>query len=285
VNCAAIPQSLVESVLFGHEKGAFTGAERQSKGVFEQASGGTLFLDEVGELPAGAQAALLRVLETKTLMRLGGDREITVDVRVVAATHRDLDAMCAEGAFRSDLYYRLQGLIITVPPLRERTDEIAPLAEAFLRDACRENGRDVRAFDEDAFAALLRWRWPGNVRELKNVVERGVVVARGDRITLEDLPEAIRAMSVSARGSVMPGAMLAAMPAPAPMAPVEANADVDYKDRLKNEMQRYERELIVGALAAAGGNVTSAAQALRIPVRTLTHKMQSLGIKKHFSPE
>jgi len=304
VNCAAIPANLVESVLFGHEKGAFTGAEKQTRGVFEQAHGGTLFLDEVGELPAGAQAALLRVLETKKLMRLGGDREIAVDVRVVAATHRDLEAMGREGTFRSDLYYRLHGMTIAVPPLRERKDEIAPLAEAFLRDAARDNARAVRAFDAPAMAALVRWTWPGNVRELKNVVERGVVIARGDVITMDDLPERVRDTNitkdgvipgpapghVAPMGSSPPGAGASApppplMPAftPAPMAAVDPN--VDYKKRLRLEMQRYERELIVNALAAAGGNVTAAAAALKIPVRTLTHKMQALQIKKKFESE
>jgi two-component system, NtrC family, response regulator AtoC len=298
VNCAAIPQNLVESVLFGHEKGAFTGAEKQTRGVFEQAHGGTLFLDEVGELPAGAQAALLRVLETKKLTRLGGDREIAVDVRVVAATHRDLEAMGREGTFRSDLYYRLHGMTIAMPPLRERKDEIAPLAEQFLRDAARDNARAVRAFDPAAMAALLRWSWPGNVRELKNVVERGVVIARGDVVTLDDLPERVRETTVSPDGSMLPpvapvavAPVPVAVPVPAP-APVEVAASsppidpsVDYKERLRLEMQRYERDLIVNALAAAGGNVTAAAQALKIPVRTLTHKMQALGIKKRFESD
>jgi two-component system, NtrC family, response regulator AtoC len=295
VNCAAIPQNLVESVLFGHEKGAFTGAEKQTRGVFEQAHGGTLFLDEVGELPAGAQAALLRVLETKKLMRLGGDREIGVDVRVVAATHRDLEAMGREGTFRADLYYRLHGMTIAVPPLRERKDEIGPLAEAFLRDAARDNARAVRAFDAAALAALIRFRWPGNVRELKNVVERGVVIARGDVITLEDLPERVRETSGTADGSVAaPVAPVAPIPTFAPPPPAFASApvpgpvidpNVDYKERLRLEMQRYERDLIVNALAAAGGNVTAAAASLKIPVRTLTHKMQALGIKKKFESE
>jgi DNA-binding NtrC family response regulator len=272
INCAAIPQNLLESVLFGHEKGAFTGADRQSKGVFEQADGGTLFLDEVGELPAGAQAALLRVLETKKIVRVGGDKEISVDVRVVAATHRDLEQMGREGSFRTDLYYRLHGVTIALPPLRERTDEIGPLADAFLHEACRENGRSVRGIDPSALAALQSWRWPGNVRELKNVIERAVVIARGDVITIDDLPERLRAPA-PARISAAPADVIS-QPGAAP--------NEDYKDRLRREMARYETELIVNALAAANGNVTAAAQALRIPVRTLTHKMTALGIKKRF---
>lgn len=270
VNCAAIPANLVESVLFGHEKGAFTGADRTTKGLFEQAQGGTLMLDEVGELPAAAQAALLRVLETKQIARVGGDRELGVDVRVVAATHRDLEQMCAEKVFRTDLYYRLHGVTIVLPALRERPEEIRPLADVFLRSACRDNGRSVRAIDEQAMSALQRWQWPGNVRELKNVVERAVVIARTDVVTLEDLPERLRAAAPA-------GPLLSAPPA-APA--IAADPALDYKERLRMEMQRYETNMIVEALNRAGGNVTAAAQALKIPVRTLTHKMQALGIKK-----
>lgn len=274
VNCAAIPPNLVESVLFGHEKGAFTGAERTSKGLFEQASGGTLLLDEVGELPAGAQAALLRVLETKQLVRVGGERELAVDVRVVAATHRDLEKMCAENAFRWDLFYRLHGVTIALPALRERTEEIRPLAESFLRDACRDNARAVRAIDDVAMTALHQWHWPGNVRELKNVIERAVVIARGDVVTIDDLPERLRPPAPAAGQS--PGPAAAAGPVLSP--------DLDYKERLRLEMQRYETTLIADALARTNGNVTAAAQALKIPVRTLTHKMQALGIKKRGDP-
>ena len=269
INCAAIPSNLLESVLFGHEKGAFTGADRTTKGLFEQAHGGTLMLDEVGELPAAAQAALLRVLETKQIVRVGGDRDVDVDVRVIAATHRDLEKMCAENAFRLDLFYRLHGVTVVLPPLRERTDEIRPLAEAFLRDACRDNARNVRAIDDAAMKALTQWHWPGNVRELKNVVERAVVIARSDVVTLDDLPERLRA-------SIGP---LASASGPAPAAQLAVDPSLDYKERLRLEMQRYETDLIVTALAQANGNVTAAAQALKIPVRTLTHKMQALNVK------
>ncbi len=283
VNCAAIPQQLVESVLFGHEKGAFTGADRQTKGLFEQAHGGTLMLDEVGELPAGAQAALLRVLETKRLVRVGGDREIAVDVRVVAATHRDLEEMCQAGAFRTDLFYRLHGVTIALPPLRERPDEIRALTDAFLREASRENGRAIRGIDEAATNALLRWRWPGNVRELKNVIERAVVVARGDVVTIADLPDRMREATPAGDRASGPPAQLPSAPPPSPpVTMTDADPTLDYKERLRREMQRYERQLIVDALARANGNVTAAAQALKIPVRTLTHKMQALSIKKKF---
>jgi DNA-binding NtrC family response regulator len=215
------------------------------------------------------------VLETKRIVRVGGDREIAVDVRVVAATHRDLEAMSERGELRTDLFYRLNGVSIAIPPLRERRDEIGPLAESFLRDACRDNGRSVRGFDAHAAAALASWRWPGNVRELKNVVERAVVIARGDLVTLDDLPEKLRTPAAPPAAAALP-------PAPA-AATTAVDPDLDYKERLRREMQRYETELIVSALDQAGGNVTAAAQALKIPVRTLTHKMQALGIKKRFA--
>src|SRR5262249_12504344 len=157
---------LIESVLFGHVQGAFTGADKAAPGIFEQAHGGTVLLDEIGELAAGAQAALLRVLETKQLMRVGGDREISVDVRVIAATHRDLDAMVEAGRFRQDLLYRLNTMIVRIPSLRERVDEIRPLAERFLKDArLNGDGLTVREIDPDALAALEAYAWPGNVRE------------------------------------------------------------------------------------------------------------------------
>jgi DNA-binding NtrC family response regulator len=184
--------------------------------------------------------------------------------------------MCAEGSFRSDLFYRLHGVTLNVPPLRERADEIAALAKAFLDAAARENARSVRGFDDEALAALSRWHWPGNVRELKNVVERGVVVARSDLVTLGDLPERMRAVEVTDAPRRLPSS------APPAAAPDVVDPSLDYKERLRVEMQRYERNLILDALAKAEGNVTAAAQALKIPVRTLTHKMQSLGIKKRF---
>ncbi len=256
--------------------------------MFEQASGGTLFLDEIGELPSGAQAALLRVLETKKLIRVGGDRDISVDVRVVAATHRDLEALCTAGTFRADLYYRLHGVTIAVPPLRKRVDEIKPLAEAFLHEAAKNNARHVHAFDTAAMTALLEWSWPGNVRELKNVVERAVVVARNNVVALIDLPERVRHARAAEPSLVPPPPNVSTASAPNAPSPVPSShpaSDLDYKDRLRNEMARYERDLITNALSAANGNVTAAAQALRIPIRTLTHKIQALGIKKRFDSE
>ncbi len=262
INCAAIPATLLESALFGHEQGAFTGADRAARGIFEQADGGTVMLDEVGELSPSAQAALLRVLETKQLMRVGGDQQITVDVRVIAATHRDLEAMVTAGRFRQDLLYRLDQLTIRIPPLRERIDDIRPLAEKFLAEACRQAGVSRKHLTEEALAALERYAWPGNVRELRNAIERAVVLADASTITVAELTDRIR----GAVREVVPGAAAAA---PA--------AD------LKQSVRRYEIELIVSALAAAGGNQTAAAKALGLPLRTLVHKIHTYGIHKKFT--
>ncbi|MBA2540569.1 MAG: sigma 54-interacting transcriptional regulator, partial [Deltaproteobacteria bacterium] len=198
INCAAIPITLIESVLFGHEQGAFTGADRAAQGMFEQANGGTVLLDEIGELAASAQAALLRVLETKKLMRVGGNKEIDVDVRVIAATHRDLEAMVTAGRFRQDLLYRLNTMTLQIPPLRERVDEIRPLAERFLKEVRGQSGSDVRTIDPAAIAALEAYSWPGNVRELRNAIERAVVLAEGKAITVADLTDRIRQRSIPA---------------------------------------------------------------------------------------
>ncbi len=263
VNCGAIPGTLIESLLFGHEKGAFTGAERTTPGLFEQAHGGTLFLDEVGELSPAAQAALLRVLETRRLMRVGGTEEIEVDVRIVSATHRDLDAMVRDGRFRQDLVYRLNPVPLEVPPLRERKEDIDALLDRFLEEAGRASGGRVREADDDVRAVLRAYAWPGNVRELRNVVERAVVVCQGDRVTLDDLPEPMRRPSAPA-GAAAPG--------------LEVAGDADFRDRVR----AYETQLILDALERTAGNQTQAAKLLRMPLRTLVHKMRAYGIKKRF---
>jgi two-component system response regulator AtoC len=261
INCAAIPGTLIESVLFGHEQGAFTSADKSAKGIFEQADGGTVLLDEIGELAASAQAALLRVLETKKVTRVGGDKEIDVDVRVIAATHRDLEAMVEAGRFRQDLLYRLNTMTLRIPPLRERVDEIRPLAERFLKDACRQAGTEVRTIDPQAMTALEAYAWPGNVRELRNAIERAVVLAEGGTIRLTDLTDRIRGGSRA-------------------HAPEADSTDVpaDYKDHVR----KFEAELILRALHKHNGNQTEAARALGLPLRTLVHKIQTYGIKKKF---
>jgi DNA-binding NtrC family response regulator len=187
VNCAAIPETLLESELFGHEKGAFTGADRKRRGLFAEASGGTMLLDEIGDLSPILQAKLLRVLQDRTVRPLGGADEVRVDVRILSATHRDLPALIADGSFREDLYYRLAVLPLRLPSLRERGEDILLLANHFLRRAADGLGKPVEGFDDEARAWLLRHRWPGNVRELENVVERAVTLARTVRVTRQDL--------------------------------------------------------------------------------------------------
>ena len=267
INCGAIPATLVEGMLFGHERGAFTSADRTTKGIFEQATGGTVFLDEIGELSAAAQAALLRVLESKKVTRVGGVRELDVDVRVVAATHRDLEAMCDAGQFRRDLLYRLNAVTLMLPPLRERREEIEPLVRAFIAECNRESQKNVRAVDPAVWERFARYGWPGNVRELKNVVERAVVIARGDVLVADDLPERIRGTTEAPPAAVPAGAL---------------DGNVDFKDRIRLQTQRYETDLIVEALRRTGGNQTEAAKLLAMPVRTLAHKMKELGIKRKF---
>jgi DNA-binding NtrC family response regulator/pSer/pThr/pTyr-binding forkhead associated (FHA) protein len=252
INCAAIPESLLESELFGHEKGAFTGAVAQHDGVFVRAHTGTLFMDEIGELSPGAQARMLRVLESRTLTRVGGNKEIAVDVRLVAATHRDLPQMVADGRFREDLLYRLRVLQTRIPPLRERRDDIPLLVDHFLRVLGERVGRRVEAVSPAAIDVLTRYRWPGNVRELRNVVERALVLGDGRSLEVDDLPpELLHA---------------------APVAPA-ADAAV-----LVRPLAELERDAIAGALAATAGNKARAAALLGIDRTTLYRKLKDYGL-------
>jgi DNA-binding NtrC family response regulator len=259
MNCAAIPPQLVESTLFGHERGAFTGASQQQKGVFESAHGGTLLLDEVGELPLEAQAAFLRVLETKRIVRVGSTREIAVDVRIIAASHRDLEVMAAERRFRADLLYRLNAMALRVPPLRERREDIPVLAAELLAESNRVNGCAITGIHPDAMNLLLCYSWPGNVRELKNCIERAVVIAQSDRVTVDDLPERLRAV----RG-------------PAAEDEAAVPGDPDFRERV----ERFEVDLIVGALRQTSWNQTEAARRLQMPLRTLVHKLRAYRIRR-----
>ncbi|AUX23525.1 sigma-54 dependent transcriptional regulator [Sorangium cellulosum] len=298
VNCGAIPALLIESTLFGHERGAFTGASQQHKGVFEAAAGGTVLLDEVGELPAAAQAALLRVLETKRVTRVGATREIEVDVRVIAATHRDLDAMCDEGTFRLDLLYRLNAMTLDIPPLRARRDDIAPLAAGFLEQANRAHQGKVRSIAPEALALLKGYAWPGNVRELRNAIERAVVIAEGEAILARDLPERIRhTVSVSSPPRASPRAAelsRSSEPDGAPSAPAvtrrasepargaadPAPPATPAAGGLKIRLEQIEADLLIEALRASDWNQTEAARRLELPLRTLQHKIKVYGIKK-----
>ncbi len=258
LNCAALPEALLESELFGHEKGAFTGADQPRAGIFEAATGGTIFLDEVGETSLGTQAKLLRVVESRTVTRLGSVRPIPVDVRLVAATNRDLESLIAEGRFRQDLYFRLNGVTLTVPPLRERTEEIVPLAEHFIAQAAREAGTSAPTLATEAREALVRYGWPGNVRELKNAIGQAMIFREGAKVIgLAHLPAAIQ------RG-------LAA--AAATSAPPDAG--------LRGEVDAFERARIVAALEQCSGNQTRAAALLGISRRTLLSRLDAYGLPR-----
>ena len=267
INCGAIPATLIESVLFGHERGAFTGADRQNRGVFEEADGGTLLLDEIGELSGAAQVALLRVLETKRLTRVGSNREIPVDVRVLAATHRDLEQMCEVGDFRWDLLYRLNTMTLDIPPLRERVADIRPLAIRFIKQANESNDRSVRGLTPDAMMLLETYHWPGNVRELKNSMDRAVVIAHGQVITVEDLPSKLRSYADEARSQSARTVDIGQ----AAQWPYDQEGAMD----LKRRVEEFELALIQGALRACHGNQTGAASLLRIPRRTLVYKLRA----------
>jgi len=260
LNCAAVPAELIESELFGHERGAFTGAVAARRGRFEQADGGTLFLDEVGDMPAAMQAKLLRVLQEGEFERVGGSATQRVDVRVVAATNKDLAAEVKAGRFREDLYYRLNVVPIHAPPLRERREDLPGLAERFLAEACARNGRRPLTFARDGLAALLRHDYPGNVRELRNVVERLAILADG--------PE----LSAEAVAGALPGA-------PPPRS-----------DRYRSgrgfhaQVEDSEREIILGALAAQGDNISETARALGLERSHLYKKMKALGLRRGEEP-
>jgi transcriptional regulator with GAF, ATPase, and Fis domain len=276
VNCAAIPHQLVESTLFGHERGAFTGANTQQKGVFEAGDGGTVFLDEIGELPAAAQAALLRVLETKRFTRVGSTKEINVDVRIVAATHRDLENMVELNQFRQDLLFRLNAITLPIPPLRERTDDIAVLAQRFLEQASEANHTVVRSLDTAAVELLQLYAWPGNVRELKNSIERAVVIALGDILTVDDLPERVRAISLAPP----PLPRISSSDGPSSSASSGEFAMGALSGDFRTRMERLEAELLTHALREAGWNQTEAARQLSMPLRTLVYKIRMHGIRR-----
>jgi transcriptional regulator with PAS, ATPase and Fis domain len=280
VNCAAIPAQLVESLLFGHERGAFTGAVSQQKGVFEAAHGGTLLLDEVGDLPVAAQAVLLRSLETRRIARVGSTREIDVDVRLISATNRDLEKMCNEGAFRWDLLYRLNVMSLTLPPLRTRPEELEALVTRFILRANRANARHVRGVHPGAWAQLRAHTWPGNVRELRNVIERAVVIAGTDMIDISDLPERLRP-GTHASGALGPDSAYL-------LAPRESE-DRGRKEaeplmvlsaaEQKKKLCEMEAEMIRLAVLRAGGNQTEAARRMGMPLRTLVRKIAVFGIQ------
>ncbi|MDZ7372388.1 MAG: sigma-54 dependent transcriptional regulator [candidate division KSB1 bacterium] len=253
VACASLPESLLESELFGHERGAFTSAVERRKGRFELADGGSLFLDEIGDIPPSVQAKLVRVLETREFERVGGTQTIAVDVRLIAATHKDLAALVAEGKFREDLYYRINVVPIHLPPLRERRQDIPALATYFLRYYAAKNHKPVRTIDRHALAALVRYSWPGNVRELRNYMERAVLFCKGSTVTLGDLPECVvRPSAARQRGQSV---------------------------RL-GTIREIERSLILNVLRETGWNLSRAAQILGVSRGTLYNKMERYGIHR-----
>jgi DNA-binding NtrC family response regulator len=251
LNCAALSETLLESELFGHERGAFTGAVQAKPGLLETAARGTLFLDEVGELPLATQAKLLRVLETREVARLGSVKPRRIDVRFIAATNRDLEKEVARGAFRADLYYRLNGITLTIPPLRVRLEEIRPLAETFLRQICRDLGRPPPLLPPATVEHLEMYAWPGNIRELKNVIERAVLLCEGAMLEPQHMP--LERPLTESQKLVTSGAGGAA---------------------------QSERERIIEALAACAGNQSRAAQMLGIPRRTFVTKLDAYKIPR-----
>jgi transcriptional regulator with PAS, ATPase and Fis domain len=248
VDCGAIPENLLESELFGYERGAFTGADRQRTGLLETANNGTFFLDEIGDLPQVLQAKLLRTLQERTLRRVGGNKEVEIDVRIVAATSRDLDAMVQSKAFREDLYYRINVVRLDLPPLRNRGDDLGLLAEYFTERFSREMGRTVvPALNHATYRILADYEWPGNVRELQNVIRRAIVLSEADELLPKDLPVALLAAAESNQG----------------------NSSRGFFEMRSEHVARFEREYLASLLTRHNGNVKEASNEAKVPRATL----------------
>ncbi|MBN1153432.1 sigma-54-dependent Fis family transcriptional regulator [candidate division KSB1 bacterium] len=252
ISCASLPETLLESELFGYEKGAFTGAVARKNGRFEVADKGTIFLDEIGDIAESIQIKLLRVLQSKEISHLGGTNAIKIDVRVIAATNRDLEKAVSNGRFREDLYYRLNVIPIYIPPLRERKDDIPLLINHFLNKFVHENNKWELKFSEEALDYCMKYDWPGNVRELENAIENAVVLSDGNSIMVEDLPMTIYSTSVQ---------------------PVSAEL-IGLDESLKKKMQDSERIILKNAIQKTGGNKSKAAKILKISLRTMRYKIQ-----------
>ncbi|HEY1078641.1 MAG TPA: sigma-54 dependent transcriptional regulator [Bdellovibrio sp.] len=267
INCGAIPENLMESELFGHEKGAFTGAIERKIGKFQMANNGTLFLDEIGELRPDMQVKLLRVLQERKFTPVGGTREVKTTTRIIAATNRNLEKMMAEGTFREDLFYRLNVMPIFLPPLRERQDDIEPLAQNFIKKFSKQHGRVINGITAEALDMLKSYRWPGNIRELENMIERAFIVENSHDITVDSLPESIR---------------LAPKESPEKTAHVGYSGPLDF-DAFKEEM---EKEFIMSALKANNGRINQTVAQANIPKNTLLRKIRKYGINvKDFTSE
>jgi len=271
VNCAALSETLLESELFGYERGAFTGAVQARAGLFEAGNGGTVLLDEIGELPLGIQAKLLRVIEERAVKRLGTNVPKPIDVRYIAATHRDLEGQVMEGDFRQDLYFRLNGISLTVPPLRERLGDIDALIKTFVATACRELDLPVLVVAPETLELLRAYPWPGNVRELRNVIDRAVVLCTDRVILPEHLPAAVRGDAVRLSSVPAPSSRGRQSTKPPPSPVGMAHSDVP---------QSGERERIVEALQVCGGNQTRAARMLGISRRTLVTRLSDYKIPR-----
>jgi len=256
INCAAIPETLLESELFGYKKGAFTGATSDKVGLITMANEGTLFLDEIGDMPPAIQSKLLNVLESGEVLPLGDTKTKTVDVRIISATNKDIEACIKQGIFREDLYYRLNVIEIKMPPLRERRDDIPLLAEHFLKESILSKNKDLKGFDESAMKALISYPWPGNVRELRNVVERAIILSEGRMITINELPQKVRQGRDRQRIQ-----------------------DLDMQP-LKAMVSEYEKEIIINALKRFNGNKEMVVKTLGIDLATLYRKIHKYGIKE-----
>jgi DNA-binding NtrC family response regulator len=276
VNCAALPDALLESELFGYERGAFTGAVQAKPGLLEIADGGTLFLDEIAELPLPMQAKLLRVLESHEVTRVGGLKSRSIDVRFVCATNRDLLALVRSGAFRQDLYFRLNGINLVIPPLRSRRAEIAPIARAFIAEACREAGRSLVSITDEAMKLLHTHDWPGNIRELRNVIERAVTLCTGTVIDVHHIPPPEAGFG---QPPVPDLPQRVTLPVP-PQPNATAEAALGLHEAARRAGQVIERRRIAEAMERCGGNQTRAAQLLRISRRTLVARLTEYGFAR-----
>src|SRR6476469_9812523 len=268
VNCAALPSELIESELFGHEKGAFTGAAARRQGKFEQANGGTLFLDEIGDMSSNVQAKLLRALEERRIERLGSNDSIPVDVRIVSATHRPLEQEIEKGNFRADLFYRLRVVTIDIPPLRERREDIPLLAEQFTRTAAERYSLPLRQIAQSALRRLVDYDWPGNVRELKNTIDRAAIMAEGEELRSEDLPEGITPGMQRAKGVDEPA--------------TGDGLNVPFTADFREDRREFERRYISRCLEHTQGNVTRAAEILGMHRQSLQHKLRQLGLGRRY---
>lgn len=256
VNIPALPETLLESELFGHEKGAFTGAEKSKKGRFELAHEGTIFLDEIGDIPINLQVKLLRVLQEHQIEKLGSTETVNIDVRIIAATHQNLEQKIKDGSFREDLFYRLNIVSLNIPPLRERKEDILPLIEHFIEKYSKENSRENLSLSKETVDTLIKYNFPGNVRELENIIERAVVLSRGNTITVNDLPNVVKGFKA------------------------EKEIPANEETTLIEQVEELEKKLIFDALTKSNGNQSQAGRLLGLTERNLRYKMQKYGIKK-----